>query len=429
MKRFDYEKLDEQLYKEVLPNGLTVLVVPKPGFSRKLAYFATDFGAIHRDFLLDGQVFHTPAGVAHFLEHKLFELPDRDVMGEFAAQGGSDNAFTSYDMTAYYFSCSDCFAENLKLLLEFVSTPWFTQETVEKEYGIIDQEIGMCADERDVREEESLMEQMYLRHPVRIPILGTCESLREITPQVLHTCHRAFYTPENMVLCAVGDVDPQQVADIARQVLGDDRVPAAKKLRDWQEDMTCPEPERTLYMEVASPSLRMGFKCEPPRGGEETARLDIVGYLAAELLLGESSPLYQQLYSQGLIDSSFGGGFETLDGCAMLSCGGDSRDPHAVRRAILDYGRQLAENGIDEGEFLRLKRSALGRRIRELDSFDSICYRLCAYHFAGFDYYAFPRLYGEITSQEVRQFLDRVIRPERCALTVTKPLEEKEDIL
>ncbi len=424
MKMIHYPQLDTQLYKTVLPNGLTVMVVPKPGFSRKLAYFATDFGAIHRDFTFRGVPCSTPAGVAHFLEHKLFELPGRDVMGEFAAQGGNDNAFTSYDMTAYYFSCSQHFEENLKLLLEFVSTPYFTEESVQREYGIIDQEIRMCADERDSREEECLMTQMYRVHPVRIPILGTQESLREITPALLETCHRAFYTPKNMVLCVVGDVEADAVCRIARSVLGEETVPAGEKLRNWDEDMTCPEPEKTLYMEVSGTSFRMGFKCEPACSGQDAARLDVIGYLAAELLFGESTELYLSLYQRGLIDSSFGGGFETLDGCAVLSCGGDSQDPHAVRKAILERGREIAEHGIDPQEFLRLKRGALGRRIRDLDSFDATCYRLCAYHFYGFDYFTFPKLYEEVTEQQVQAFLDRVIRPERCAITITKPIRE-----
>ena len=179
MTPFEYPRLGEKLYKQILPNGLTLMVVPRPGFTRKLAYFLTDFGSIHTDFSLEGREIHAPAGIAHFLEHKMFDLPDgRDVSAELAALGAGTNAFTSYDMTAYYISCTENFEPALKLLLEFVSTPYFTEESVQKEIGIIDQEIGMNEDAPDTKSFEYLMGNMYSSHPIRVPILGTCESIR-----------------------------------------------------------------------------------------------------------------------------------------------------------------------------------------------------------------------------------------------------------
>ena len=420
-----YPQLGETQFQTVLPNGLRVLVVPRRGFSRKLAYFVTDFGSIHRDFILEGKEYHAPAGVAHFLEHKLFELPGRDVSAEFAEMGANVNAFTSYDLTAYYFTCSDRFSENLRLLLEFVSTPYFTRESVTREQGIIDQEIGMCEDSPDSRDFELLMEQMYVNHPIRVPILGSRESIREITPQVLEDCHRAFYTPANMVLCVIGDVDEKEVVAIANQVLGTEQKAPAVKLKNWAEKPVCPVADGQLSMEVAMPSFRLGFKCEPPATGKDAATLDVVGYLAAEVLLGESSTLYLDLYQKGLIDTSFGAGFETVDGCAMLTCGGDSEDAQAVRQAILDRAAEIAREGIDETEFLRLKRGALGRRIRELDSFDSTCFRLCAYHFLGFDYFDFPGIYESVTKEQVQALLEQVITEDRCSMVVTFPLNEE----
>lgn len=422
-----YPQLDEQVYRQVLPNGLTVLVVPKKGFSRKLAYFVTDFGAMHRDFILEGKTYHMPAGVAHFLEHKLFELPGRDVTAEFAALGGNVNAFTSYDLTAYYVSFCDRWEENIRLLLEFVSTPYFTEESVSREYGIIDQEIGMNEDSPDSRDFEQLMIQMYQSHPVSTPILGTRESLREITPQVLSVCHRAFYTPDNMVLCVVADVEPEAVCRLAMEVLGEEKKEAAQKLRPWNEPMESISQDGQLFMEVAEESFRLGFKCEPPETGEKAAQMDVAGYLAAELLFGESTQLYLSLYEQGIIDSSFGGGFETIDGCAFLTCGGDSPEPQAVRTAILKRAEEIAVQGIDRAEFLRLKRGALGRRIRDLDSFDATCFRLSAYHLLGFDYFRFPELFAEIQPEQVQELLARAVTQGRSALVVTKPNHAKEE--
>ena len=420
MNRKYYESLNETLFSCKMENGLTVQVVPKPGFSRKLAYFVTDFGSIHTEFLLEGRKIQAPAGIAHFLEHKMFELPGRDVSAEFAALGANVNAFTSYDMTAYYFSCTENFLPSLRLLLEFVSTPYFTEESVQREIGIIDQEIGMNADSPE-RVFENLMQAMYGSHPIRVPILGSRESIRQITPNLLNECHRAFYTPANMILCVVGDVDPQQVLETARNVLGDEKKEAGIKLRPWQEDMTCYQDFVTMPMEVAMPNFQLGFKCESIGSGRDAIRQEIIGDLAAEALFGESSQLYLQMYEAGLIDSSFGGGFETVDGCALLTCGGDSYEAEKVRDAIFARAEELLKTGIDETDLLRMKRSALGRRIRDLDSFDSTCFRLCAYEISDFDYFCFPSVYTEVTAAQVLTFIENVVRKERCALSIIEP--------
>ena len=425
MTEYQYPELDERLFKEVLPNGLTLAVVPRKGFARSIAYFVTDFGSIHTDFTLDGVNHTTPAGVAHYLEHKMFELPgDRDVAAEFAALGASVNAFTSYDMTAYYFTCTQAFGQCLRLLLEFVSTPYFTRESVERERGIIDQEIGMNLDAPDSVIFDNLMAALYENHPVRVPILGTRESIREITPEILELCHRAFYHPGNMLLCVIGDVDPAAVKDIALEVLGTEKTPMGEKQTHWPEAMVPVKEETLCAMEVAMPTFSLAFKCEPTGTGSQAIRREMVADLAAEALFGESSELYLRLYEQGLIDSSFGGGFETLQGCAMLCVGGDSEDPWAVRDAILAQAEKLAEEGISQEEFLRLKRSALGRRIRGLDSLDGTCFRVCAYHFSDFDYFRFPEVYRGIEKQEILEFLARVVRRERCAISVINPLSE-----
>ena len=426
MKKFEYPELGEVLYKERLSNGLTVCVLPRPGFSRKLAYFVTDFGSIHTDFLLEGREIHAPAGIAHFLEHKMFDLPGgRDVSAELAALGAGTNAFTSYDMTAYYISCTENFEESLRLLIEFVSTPYFTEESVRKEMGIIDQEIGMNEDAPDSCIFESLMQSLYREHPIRVPILGTSETIREITPELLHDCHRAFYTPGNMMLCIIGDVDPDRVAEIALEMLGGEERPVGQKLRPWTEDMTPATDGKVLEMEVAMPMFNIAFKAEPTGKGEAAIRQEIVADLAAEALFGESSALYLKLYEEGLIDSSFGGGFETIDGMAMLLCSGDSEDTDAVRDAILERAEELAREGIPEADFLRMKRSAFGRRIRDLDSFNSTCFRLCAYHLSDYDYFEFPGLYRSITAPEVLEFLKRVVRKDRCVRGIVNPLKEE----
>ena len=428
MKSYRFPQLDETVYMDTLSNGLRVCVLPRPGFSRRLAYFVTDFGAIHTQFVLEGQKIQTPAGIAHFLEHKMFDLPDgRDVSAELAALGASTNAFTSHDMTAYYIGCTENFEESLRLLLEFVSTPCFSEESVAKEIGIIDQEIGMDADNPDSACFRNLMTAMYREHPIRVEILGGHEDIRAITPELLHQCHRAFYTPGNMMLCVVGDVDAQRVADIALEMLGDQPRPVGEKLRPWQEDMTVATLFCRSAMEVAMPMFNLGFKCEPTGTGEAAIRQEIIGDLAAEALFGESSALYLRLDEEGIIDSSFGGGFETIDGMAMLLCSGDSDNAEAIREAVLAQAEKIVREGVEEEAFLRMKRSAFGRRVRDLDSFDSTCFRMCAYAMSDYDYFQFPDLYERIEKEEIRQFLRRVVRADRCSLSIINPLKEEDE--
>ena len=425
MEKFTYPRLQETVFRKVLPNGLTVMVVPRPGFTKKLCYFVTDFGAIHTDFTLDGKHWEVPAGIAHYLEHKLFDMPGgRDVTGEFAALGAIPNAFTSYDLTAYYFSCTEHFEKCLRLLLEFVSTPYFTEETVAKEQGIIGQGIDMNRDNPDTQIFEMLMESMYENHPIRVPILGHRETIAQITPETLHACHKAFYRPDNMLLCVVGDVDADSVETIAMDILGNPQQPPVERVRRWDEAMTCPVKYTEKHMDVAMPTFHLGFKCEAFEPGEEAVRREIAAELAAEALFGESSELYHKLYESALIDTSFGGGFETIDGMSMFTASGDSNDPQAVRDAIVSRAKELSETGIDEKDFLRMKRSALGRRLRSLDSFEATCYRLCAYHFSGFDYFRFPEIYAAVQSCDVQAFLGHVVTEDRMSLAVLYPKEE-----
>ena len=422
----DYPAIGERLYRRVLPNGLTVLVVPRPGFTRKSAYFVTNFGSLHTAFRFKGKEYHAPAGVAHYLEHKMFDLPGHDVYPEFAAMGASANAFTSYDLTAYYFTTTHHFADCLRLLLSFVSTPYFTEETVEKEREIIGQEIDSNLDYPDSVSFDSLMEEMYRKHPLHVPILGTRETIAEITPEWLHLCHEAFYVPANMVLCVVGDVDPESVSVLAAEVLGDERKEVGEKLPFPAEPAGCPFGSKHIPMDVAMPMFQMGFKLPAPKNGREAIRLEILGDLATEALFGESSRLYLRLYEEGVIDSSFGGGCETLDGAAMVLCSGDSRQAEQIREEILTENQRLCRDGIPEEAFLRIRRSALGRRIRDLDSFEGTCYRLCAYALGDYDYFNCPELYASLKPEDLRKFLEDSIRRDNCSMTILDPIDKEE---
>ncbi len=422
MKLFEYPKLGERCWQEILPNGLCVRVVPKPGFARRYAFLGVNFGSIDTQFTLGGVRHRVPDGIAHYLEHKMFDLPEDNAMNLFAAHGGSPNAFTGYAMTAYYFDCTEEFEENLKILLRLVTEPYFTPESVEKERGIIAQEIRMYEDSAESRVVEDLFDGMFRSHPVRVPIAGTVESIAEITAQSLYDCHAAFYQPGNMVLCVAGDVDPETVVRIARE--GTPAQPGVLPQRDYgaPEALSCPHSRMERTMEVAMPTFAIGFKCPPPES--EPLRREIVGEIAAEILAGESSALYQRLYEQGLIDAGFSVGYESVKDACLLSATGDSRDPEAVLQALLDEAARIVKEGFDRAQFDRLVRSAVGRRTRDLDSFESICYLMGgSYYFDGVDYLRFPEVYASVVPEDVQSFLTETVRPERAALSVVRPKE------
>lgn len=421
MKTKNYERLGECCYEQKLPNGLMLRVIPKPGFARKYAFFATNYGSVHTNYSVHGESFSSPEGVAHYLEHKTFDMADGNAMQIFAQRGASPNAFTSYSMTAYYFDCTEQFEENLRLLLDFVSTPYYTEESVEKERGIIEQEIRMYEDNAESRVYENLFACLYGSHPVRVPIAGTVQSIQSITAQTLNDCHRAFYNPSNMMLCVVGDVDPEVVLRAAQETLPAQLGCVPEKYYGAPETLVPAKKRCELTMEISMPTFAVGFKCTPAPSGMESMRQEFIGDLASEVLMGESSELYQRLYEEGLIDADFSCGYESVPEAAMLTAGGDSRDPEAVCRAVLEQSQRLQRHGIDEALFERLKKSSLGRRLRDLDSFESICYRQCAYYFEGCDYFDFPEIYGGIQADDVLSFLKEAVREEQMAISLIYP--------
>ena len=201
MREMTFPRIGERYFEEKLPNGLTVRIVPKKGFAKKYAFLAVDFGSIDTSFTFEGKQYRVPDGIAHYLEHKMFDLPEGNAMDLFAACGAYPNAFTSYDVTAYHFTCTENFEEGLRILLRMVLTPYFTEESVEKERGIIAQEIRMYEDSAHSNVSEALFAAMFRNHPVKVSIAGTVESIEDITAQMLYDCYDAFYRPCNMILC------------------------------------------------------------------------------------------------------------------------------------------------------------------------------------------------------------------------------------
>ena len=422
MKQSFYERIGESVHREVLPNGLQVCVVPKPEFAKSYAFFATRYGGMDTRFCLDGKWLDTPAGIAHYLEHKMFDTKEGNALQELAKNGAEPNAFTSNAMTGYYFDSTDHFEENLEILLSFVSIPYFTEESVAKEQGIIGQEIRMIEDNPDWQIYVRMMRSLYQNSTARTSIAGTVESISHITAETLYDCHKAFYTPSNMVLTVVGDVKPEHIVDTARRILPREGGPVIP--RDYgTEPETVAERETSLAMEVSMPQFLTGFKCRPVADGEDYMRMSLIGDMACDILLGDSSPLYLRLYDQGLINTSFGGTFEMMPGVAYLYAGGDSKDSRAVMAEIRKEADRLAREGIDEDFYQRVRRAAFGSNLRGLNSFENIAVSLTEGYFHGYDPFRFPQVFDSITKEDIAAFLRDNITEDRMVLSEIVPKE------
>lgn len=418
-----YPRIGEEVIRTTLENGLPVFVVPKKDYRRKYAMFATRYGGMDMRFQLNGQWLDTPAGIAHYLEHKMFDTEAGNALQELAKNGAEPNAFTSNAITCYYFDSTEKFYENLEILLSFVSVPYFTEESVEKEQGIIAQEINMIEDNPEWQVYKRLMQALYHTSPARTSVAGSVESIRQITAQTLYDCHKAFYTPANMCLVVVGDVDPAEVVRAAREILPRESGPAIPRDYGREEDLTPHMARIEDRMEVAMPTFLLGFKCAPQADGPEQMRATAIGELACDLMMGESSPLYARLYSQGLINGSFGASYDILPGAAYVYAGGDSKDPHAVAQAILDEAKRLTEEGLDEAYYRRIINANFGAAMRALNSFESIAVSMVEGCFRRYDAYRFPEVYDSITQQDVLDFIRDSFTERGMALSIVYPKE------
>ena len=403
---------------KVLPSGLTVLVRPMPGYSSTHVIFATKFGSIDRDFRLDGKEVHLPAGVAHFLEHKMFEDQDGDAFAKYAKTGANANAFTSFDKTAYYFSCTENFSKALEVLLDFVATPYFTGPSVRRERGIIAEELRMYRDSPEWMVTANLLQAMYHVHPIREDIAGTEESIAHIDAALLRRCYERFYCPGNMVLSVAGCFEEDAVLELAEKYF-----PTAKTAANpltIREPRTVREHYCEQKMPIATPMFQVGFKAA---GGEkENMRHRLLDELLLDLICGETTDLYRRLYEAGEINATFGS--EVMAGrdfiCAMFD--GESRQPQAVYEALCERVTTLQRQGIPPQDFARCRRANYGRTIGLYGRAESIAGLMAAAHFSGMKdiYYPLETL-RSATVEELEQRLREDYDTANSALSVIRP--------
>lgn len=422
MDTIRYDALQETLYHETMDNGLQVYVLPKPGFQKIYATFSTKYGSIDNHFRVEGEEdIAVPDGIAHFLEHKMFEEPEGDIFATFASQGASANAFTSFDQTVYLFSATDNIPANLETLINFVQNPYFTDQNVEKEKGIIGQEIGMYRDNPDWRVYFGLIEAMYKVHPVHIDIAGTVESITTITKETLYTCYNAFYHPSNMLLFVVGGVQPEDVFALVRRNQAEKKYEpqgAIDRLFD-DEPGGVSEKRRESRLPVSQPKCLFGFK-ETKLGltGEELLRRDLTTKLALDLLFGASTKLYQKLYDLDLISDSFGHEYNSNPNYAFSAIGGDTKDPDQLLAVIREEADALLSAGFKQEDFERARKKKIGGYLRMLNSPENIAHEFTRYRFRGGDLFAILPLYESLTLDEVNARLREHMDWEQLAVSI-----------
>ncbi len=421
MRRIEHPELGIELWQGTLPNGLSIFVVPKPGWRKCRAAFVTDYGGADRRFALDGETYDTPAGVAHYLEHKMFDMPYGSADDQFSARGASANAYTSEAVTSYHFTCTDKFEENLRTLLEFVSTPYFTPETVEKERGIIGQEIAEDEDDPSWACYLRCLRLLYGDGVLGSSVLGTAASIADITDQTLYACHKAFYAPANMVLCVAGDVDPEAVERIALEVLPGAKVPLPE--RDWGPDpgLEPAETREERTMDVSAPLFCAGAKLGPAATGADGLRQRLTAELAMRCLWGRSAPAYLDLYEKGLLNDNFRFEASYAAGVGHITLEGESPDPEAALAALL----AAAQRDIDPAFFDRQKKALYGGFIRLLDDFWELTESLADGCFHGFDLFDAPAVLESLTCADIAAWAAERLTPERVAMSIIRPKEER----
>ena len=414
--------LNKEFSLTVHPTGLNIFLYPMPGFSSNYAIFGTKYGSVDNSYLDDNEKkVDLPEGIAHFLEHKLFESEDGDAFSKYAKTGAYSNAYTSFDRTCYLFSCSNKFYDNLKILLDFVRSPYFTEATVNKEQGIIGQEIKMYDDMPNWRVMFNMLEGMFYSHPVRIDIAGTVQSIAKITDKTLYECYNRFYSLSNMFLVLAGDFNEDEVLDFINKNLKQDNVDkiSANSVIEDEPD-TVKENFVSCNLDVATPLFCIGFK---ESGKAKTPKIKQIAAMEIllKMLAGSASPLYKTLLEKGLINEEFSFEYFTGRGFALPIFDGESKNSNEVLELILAEAKKLKTGGFDDKLFEASRREIYGRGIRRFDSAEGVCSMLTDSAVLGYNLFDYFTSLSSITKDDILESLS-VFTKEKAVLSVVNPV-------
>ncbi|EME5379808.1 TPA: M16 family metallopeptidase [Enterococcus faecium] len=407
MNKTEYEQINETLYHEVLPNGLTVYLLPKNDYHKTYGLFSTNYGSIDNEFIPYGEKekVKVPDGIAHFLEHKLFEKEDGDVFQLFGKQGASANAFTSFTKTSYLFSTTDQVEKNLTTLIDFVQAPYFTEETVNKEKGIIGQEIQMYEDDPNWRMFFGILNNLYPTHPLHIDIAGTVESIDKITAQDLYTCYRAFYQPSNMVLFVVGKMEPEKLMKLIRENQEAKNFPPKQEIvRYFPENTKEIIKQSALEAAITRDKFVLGIKGLDtlPQEGTELLRYKTAINLLFQMILGNTSRNYLAMYNQGIIDDSFGFEFSLDREFHFADFSGDTDEPEKAAEKVKEIILGFADDPeVSETNLDLLKKKMLGQYFQSLNSIEYIANQFTQSLFGDRTLFDLPEIIDSIQMKDV----------------------------
>lgn len=397
------QKIEERFYHTVF-NGLNIIVIPKKDFRSSYAIYATNYGSVNNSFSFRGVRHDVPDGIAHFLEHKMFEKEYGDAFSKYSRTGASANAFTSFDKTAYLFSCTDHFYESLDILAEVVNTPYFTKDSVDKEQGIIGQEIQMGLDNPGSRCFYNLLGCLYEKHPVRRDIAGSVESISQITPELLYTCYDAFYNPANMVLCVCGNIEKERVIEIVEKRMRKTTPEPVQNLFPEEKDGIFSK-EKEIQGSVASPIFTFGIKNRFQGKGKDLVSHQLLLDILLDAICGRSTAFHTDLYNSGLINSRFGTSSMLFSGIGAMLFEGESDRPKEVFDRISDRIEEVRRTGISSEEFERLKNKAYGLTLNSFDSTEDLASEYAELYFDGVFFLDIPDLYKELTADKANEAL------------------------
>lgn len=432
MKILDCLKIKEKAYIEDLDNGLKVIIVPKKESTKKFVIWGTKFGSIDNKFILPetGEEVTVPDGVAHFLEHKMFEQPNgTNSLDTMMALGLDANAYTTNDHTAYLFECSEDenFYKGLDELMDYVQSPYYTNENVEKEKGIIAQEIKMYDDDPGWNVSFNAIKAMYVNHPVRVDIAGTVDSVYKITKEELYKCYNTFYNPGNMALFVIGDLEAEEFFKNVKKANKYDMAKMDHEITRIypEEPTTVNKKEIIIQAPISMPIFNIGFKDDKVNiKGKELLRYEVITDILNDMLFRRGSELYEDLYMKGLINRSFGAGFTSQIDYSFTTIGGESKQPKEVKKIIFEYIDKYKKEGLDRETFERVKKSSIGNFIKYFDSLTFIANNFIFYKFKDINLLDYVEVIKEVTFEEVQQRLEDHFREDNCVISIVEPLDD-----
>lgn len=426
MQIIENKLVKEKVYIEKLESGLTIMCIPKTNTRKKYAIFSVGYGSNDNEFIIKetNEKIKVPDGVAHFLEHKLFEQEDgTNSLNTLSALGIDANAYTTNDHTAFLFECTNNFEQALDELLKYVQNPYFTDENVEKEKGIIAQEINMYDDEPDWKAYINCMKAMYTKNPIRIDVAGSVESIQKIDKDILYTCYNNFYVPENMILVMTGNFEPEETIEKVKTKITIKNRKHIEKV-EYKEDENINQKKISEAMDVSLPIFAFGYKIKPTEKDKVKRNLSIE--ILLEILFGTSSEIYKELYEKGLIYDLLLASHESAKDYSHVIIQSKTTDVEKVKEIMQEKIEKYKKEGIQENEFERAKRKIYGLYVREFNEVSATSIMFVTNYFKNINPFEYIESYKTISKEYLEELLKEIFVEEKMVESCITPKETGE---